>query len=38
MWFSYDFGDGTVAVKSVLWLGIPVDSQILAPIYSLFLL
>ena len=36
MWFSYDFGTGTVAVKSLLWLGIPRDSQILAPVYSLF--
>jgi hypothetical protein len=33
----YDFGAGTVAVKSLLWLGILVDSQILAPVYSFFL-
>jgi hypothetical protein len=26
MWFSYDFGASTVAVKSLLWLGIPLDS------------
>ena len=37
MWFSYDFGTGTVAVKSLLWLGIPRDFQIMAPVYSLFL-
>ena len=37
MWFSYDFGTSTVAVKSLLWLGIPPDFQILAPVYSLFL-
>jgi hypothetical protein len=36
MWFSYDFGTSTVAVKSLLWLGIPGDFQILAPVYSLF--
>ena len=34
MWFSYNFGNGTVGVKSLLWLGIPLDSQILAPVYS----
>ncbi len=37
MWFSYDFGTGTIAVKSLLWLGIRRDFQILAPFYSLFL-
>ena len=36
MWFSYDFGTSTVAVKSLLWLGISRDFQILAPVYSLF--
>ena len=36
MWFSYDFGTSTDAVKSLLWLGIPLDSQILAPVYILF--
>jgi hypothetical protein len=36
MWFSYDFGTSTVAVKSLLWLGVPGDFQILAPVYSLF--
>ena len=36
MWFSYDFGTGIVVVKSLLWLGIPPDSQILAPVYNLF--
>ena len=37
MCFSYDFGTSTVAVKSLLWLGIRPDFQILAPVYSLFL-
>jgi hypothetical protein len=37
MWFSYDFVTSTVAVKSLLWLGILRDFQILAPVYSLFL-
>ena len=37
MWFSYDFGTGTFAVKSLLWLGIRRDFQILAPFCSLFL-
>ena len=37
MWFSYDFGTSFVAVKSLLWLGIRRDFQILAPFYSLFL-
>ena len=37
MWFSYDFGTSTLGVKSLLWLGIPLDLQILAPVYSLFL-
>jgi hypothetical protein len=27
MWFSYDFGTSTVAVKSLLWLGIPQISR-----------
>ena len=36
MWFSHDSGTSTVAVKSLLWLGIPLDFQILAPVYSIF--
>ena len=37
MWFLYDFGTSTVVVKLLLWIGIPEDYQILAPVYSLFL-
>jgi hypothetical protein len=36
MWFLYDFGTSTVAVKLLFWIGIPEDYQILAPVYSLF--
>ena len=37
MWFSYDFGTSTVAVKSFLWLGVRQDFQILALSIAFFL-
>ena len=37
MWFSYDFGTSTVAVKSLLWLWIRRDFQILALSIAFFL-
>ena len=37
MWFSYDFGTSTVAVKSLLWLGNRRDFQILALSIAFFI-